>query len=131
MKEMHLTPNLWVVSAKKVFLPKLAVWKDEIQFWKQEMIHLQRLILFGNTRIKPQDKETLAAIDYQLTYFMQAQIPLLEQAIPPLERVLEGKALGCKFRQVEEQMEGLRKTYYSLKMQLLPFLAKFVSAQIW
>lgn len=128
---MHLTPNLWVVSAKKVFLPKLAAWKDEIQFWKQEMTQLQRLILFGNTRIKPQEKETLAAIAKQLTCFVQEQIPLLEQAIPPLERVLEGKALGCKFRQVEEQIERLRKTYYDLKLQLLPFLAKFVSAQIW
>lgn len=128
---MHLTPNLWVVSAKTVFLPKLTAWKDEIQFWKAEIIHLQRLILFGNTRIKPQEKETLAAIAQQLTCFVQEQIQLLEQAIPPLERVLEGKALGCKFRRVEEQIEHLRTTYYSLKMQLLPFLAKFVSAQIW
>lgn len=128
---MHLTPNLWVVSAKKVFLPKLTVWKEEIQFWKAEIIHLQRLILFGNNRIKPQEKETLTAIDQQLTTFVQVQIPLLEQALPPLERVLKGKALGCRFRRVEEQIETLRKTYYSLKMQLLPFLAKFVSASIW
>jgi len=131
MREMHLTPNLWVVSAKKIFLPKIAIWKEEIQYWKLEMAQLQRLTVFGAIRCTKREKELLLTIEQELTTFIQEQIPLLERAIHPLERILEGKALGCKFRQVEEQIERMRKTYYDLKMQLLPFLAKFISVQIW
>jgi hypothetical protein len=131
MKEMHLTPDLWVVSAKAIFLPKIAIWNEEIHFWKVESTQLKRLIILGAIRSKQEDKNQLMLLEKQLTEFLQVQLPPLEQEIQPLERILEGKALGCKFRKVEARIEQLRKTYYDLKMQLLPFLAKFISVQIW
>lgn len=128
---MHLTPDLWVVSAKAIFLPKIKVWEEEIHFWKQEAMQLKRLTVLGAIHGKQTDKELLIAIETQLIDFLQVQIPPIEQAMQPLERILEGKALGCQFRSIEERIEQLRKTYYDIKMQLLPFITKFVSASIW
>lgn len=131
MKEMHLTPNLWIVSAKSVFLPKIKIWEEEIQFWKEEATQLARLSVLGAVQGKQEDKALIMKIEAQLIDFVKVQIPPVERAIPPLRRVLEGKALGCQFRSIEEKIEHLRKTYYDLKMQLLPFLTKFVSTGIW
>lgn len=131
MREMHLTPDLWVVSARQIFLPKIAAWKEEIHCWKQEATQLQRIVIFGAIRNEKLNKELLASIEQQLTQFTSEQIPKIEQQLRELERVLERKALGSQFRKVEAQIEQMRKIYYELKMQLLPFLAKFISAPIW
>ncbi len=131
MKEMHLTPDLWVVSAKAIFLPKIKVWEEEIHFWKQEAMQLKRLTILGAIRGKQEDKDMLHCLERQLMDFVEIQIPPLEQTMQPLERILEGKALGCQFRKVEARIEQLRKTYYGIKMQLLPFLTKFISPSIW
>ncbi len=131
MKEMHLTPDLWIVSAKQIFLPKVKDWKNELSFWKQEAESLRRLITFGSLYCSQEEKKQLEMLEQELTAFGSEQIPLAESAIESLTPILEGKSLGCKFRKVEEKIEQLRTTYYALKMKLLPFFPKFVSARIW
>ncbi|MFN7117586.1 MAG: hypothetical protein ACK4TA_12360 [Saprospiraceae bacterium] len=131
MKEMHLTTDLWVVSAKAVFLPKINTWTEEIHFWKQEMPHLQRLVILSALQVQQPEKATLTAIETELQLFIAEKIPGLEQTLQPLRLILERKSLGCQYRKVEQQIEQMRKTYYELKLQILPFLAKFVSTSIW
>lgn len=128
---MHLTPDLWVVSAKAIFLPKIEVWKEEIHFWKQEAMQLKHLTVLGALSGKQEEKDLLMLLEKQLVDFVQVQLPPLEKELLPLERILEGKALGCKFRKTETHIEQLRKTYYTIKLQILPFLSKFGSAHIW
>ncbi len=131
MKEVHLTPNLWVVSAKKVFLPKLRIWREEISYWKMEATQFKKLIGLGLAYGKEEDRRLLGVLEEQLNNFLSVEIPPVEQSLHPLERVLIGKGLGCQFRDVETRIEELRTTYYHLKIQLLPFLTKFVSTSIW
>lgn len=131
MREMHLTPNLWIVSAKQIFLPKVKDWKNELIFWKQEVESLRRLITFGSLRCSVEERKELEMLEQELAAFGSEQIALAENAIESLIPILEGKSLGCRFRKVEERIEQLRITYQALKMKLLPFFPKFVSARIW
>lgn len=131
MKELHSTPQLWLNPGNGTFLSKINNWKNELEFWKQEAESLGRILMFGALHCSVTEKEYVQIIGQSLSDFCKEQIPSMESAMDALSQSLQAKAPGYKFRKLEEKMEQLRTTYYTLKMKLLPFFPKFMAIKIW
>ncbi|HMO38773.1 MAG TPA: hypothetical protein PKC76_07785 [Saprospiraceae bacterium] len=112
-------------------MPRLRHWRNEILYWKQEARQFSKLMRLGIAYGKGEDRDLLLSLEKELSNFLSEQIPPLEKEITPLEHARECEMMGGQVHEVETRIEELRASYCHLKMQLLPFLTKFVSTSIW
>ncbi len=127
MKEISLKPaylNAWPIPGK------IALWKEELRFWKTEGRAFTRLASFSKLVCKKSEKAALERASAELQRFEQEVLPELEANLGALELTLQGRIQDIPGRNVEEMMESSRRRYQKVKAELLPFFSKFLTAGI-